>query len=274
VIRFPFAFSSSAGDYLTLSDRDGGPTVDIILLDWTRMGRVYCLAGAIYQAGEFRIVRPLPARARNSPIANNGWSPYLMDGHTRWEVFELVRPEPANAQAPHLEDVWVHSLRPRKQLASRDQRLAILQATLAPPGAPIFGVELTQMHSGTCSLEPGSGERSLATVMVPSAELHFSIVWYDGQGGEPGYRYRVRLNVPGHPRAILPLTDHFLLCQAERHSEDVEVRLEFLAAAVRALGEQVCVRLGLSRGYSFSPGQPERCWLMADGFFSLDDPQC
>ena len=88
--------------------------MDFILLDWTRMGRVYCLAGAIVQVGQYRIVRPLPGRAKDSPTPNNGWSPFLMDGHSRWEVFELVGPTPACTVAPHLEDVWVQSLRPRR----------------------------------------------------------------------------------------------------------------------------------------------------------------
>jgi hypothetical protein len=34
------------------------------------------------------------------------------------------------------------------------------------------------------------------------------------------------------------------------------------------------VRLGVSRAYSGTPGRaPNVCWLMADGFFSLTDPQ-
>jgi hypothetical protein len=246
--------------------------VDIILLDWTRMGRVYCLAGAILQAGGWRIVRPMPVRGRQSPIANNGWSPYLMDGHARWQVFEMVHPVPAGAMPPHLEDVWVQSLRPRRQVATLEQRRAILQATLALPDEPIFGIELKRMHSGTCYLDPGTGERSLASVMVPSADLRFAAVWYD-DAGERACRYRVRLNLPGHAGAILPVTDHFFLCQAEQHSADIEERLGFLATAVRQMGERVCIRLGLSRSFPAADGQPGHCWLMADGFFSPDNPQ-
>ena len=94
--------------------------MDFILLDWTRMGRTYCLAGAVYQAGQYRIVRPLPSRARDNVVPNQGWSPFLFDGHSRWEVFELIHPEPARAVAPHLEDVWVTSLKPRRRLATGD----------------------------------------------------------------------------------------------------------------------------------------------------------
>jgi hypothetical protein len=243
--------------------------VDIILLDWTRMGRVYCLAGAIYQAGQIRIVRPLPARARHSPIANNGWSPYLMDGYSRWEAFEMIHPEPAHALAPHREDIWVHRLQPRKRFANPAERRAILQATLAPPEKPIFGVELMRSY-GTSYLDPGTGERSLTTVIVSSAELQFTALWRDG-ANEPDYR--VRLNLPGHDGAILPVKDHFLLCRAEREAPDIDGRLRFLAAAVSKMGEHVYVRLGLSRSFPSATGQPGRCWLMADGFFSLDDPQ-
>jgi hypothetical protein len=41
---------------------------------------------------------------------------------------------------------------------------------------------------------------------------------------------------------------------------------------VQQMGETVAVRLGLSRPFA-SQGQPPLCWLMANGFFSLDDPQ-
>jgi hypothetical protein len=246
------------------------PAVDVILLDWTRMGRIYCLAGAITQAGQIRIVRPMPGRARNSPIANNGWSPFLMDGHSRWEIFEMIHPVPAGATAPHLEDVWVHSLRPRKRLASPEQRRLILQATLAPPEKPLFGVELLRSLGGASYLDPGTGERSLTTIRVPSAEVQFTALWRDG-ASEPDYR--VRLSLPGHDAGILPMKDHFLLCRAEQQSDNLDARLAFLASAVRQMGEHVYVRLGLSRSFPSASGQPGRCWLMADGFFSCDDPQ-
>src|SRR3954462_1655659 len=111
----------------------------MVLLDWTRMGRTYCLAGAVIEAGAVRIVRPLLAKHLDAPVRNVGWSAYLLDGHSRWEIFELLglrvpRPEP-----PHLEDVWVRSLGSRRRLASPEQRRAILAATTAEPDAAAFG---------------------------------------------------------------------------------------------------------------------------------------
>jgi hypothetical protein len=243
--------------------------VDFILLDWTRMGRVYCLAGAIYQAGQYRIVRPLPARARDNPVPNQGWSPYLLDGHSRWEVFELIHPAPARAAAPHLEDVWVTSLKTRHRLAAPDERQAVLLATLTPPGKSIFGTTLTHGYSGSYA-EPGGGERSLASVVVPSAEVQFTALWREG-AEQPDHR--VSLVLPEAGRRILPLKDHFLLCRAEKESDDVDEQLKSLARAVRAIGPTVVVRLGLSRPYTSAEGRPGKCWLMADGFFSMDDPQ-
>ena len=64
--------------------------MDMILLDWTRMGRSYCLAGAVLEKGDWRIVRPLPMKHRAAPVRNIGWSPFLFDGHARWEIFELI----------------------------------------------------------------------------------------------------------------------------------------------------------------------------------------
>jgi hypothetical protein len=243
--------------------------VDLILLDWTRMGRLYCLAGAIVQAGQYRIVRPLPARGRDNPVPNQGWSPYLMDGHSRWEVFRLIHPEPAPAAAPHLEDIWVQALESRRRFASRPERCAVLQATLGPPDTPLFGSLLEHGHAGSY-LEPGQGERSLASIIVPSADVHFTALWRDG-ADQPDYR--VSLPLPGLDRRILPVKDHFLLCRAEKTHADVDDRLRFLADAVRLMGAHVVVRLGLSRSFPAANGQPGRCWLMADGFFSPDDPQ-
>src|SRR5438045_3182384 len=55
-------------------DPDEGAIVDMILLDWTRMGRSYCLAGAVAQRDGFQIVRPLYFKYRESPVRNVGWS--------------------------------------------------------------------------------------------------------------------------------------------------------------------------------------------------------
>src|SRR5437660_12692443 len=101
----------------------------MILLDWTRMGKTYCLAGAVAEKGSYRIVRPLLAKNRTAAVRNVGWSAWLLDGHSRWEVFELIAPQPAEAQPPHVEDLWVHSLKPRRCLASPDERRAILAET-------------------------------------------------------------------------------------------------------------------------------------------------
>src|SRR5436190_898292 len=78
--------------------------MEMILLDWTRMGRTYCVAGACNVNGQIRIVRPLPRSQRDAPVRNTGWSPFQMDGHSRWEVFELISPEVAPPQPPHRED--------------------------------------------------------------------------------------------------------------------------------------------------------------------------
>jgi hypothetical protein len=243
--------------------------VDIVLLDWTRMGRFYCLAGALVQAGGYRIVRPLPAFVRDRALPQNGWPAHDLDGHSRWEVFEMVRPAPADSPPPHLEDAWVSSLRSRKQLAPAPQRRAILQSTLGPPDKPLFGIDLLRASSAFF-VEPGTGARSLASVVVPAEEVHFTALWRDG-ASEPDYR--VRLPLPGLGTPILPVKDHFLLCRAEAQAGDLDARLHFLASAVRQMGRQVLVRLGLSRAISFAGGQPGRCWLLADGFFSLEDPQ-
>ena len=87
-----------------------GSTLEMILLDWTRMGNTYCLGGALTERGRIQIIRPLLTRFRNAPVRNVGWSAYVMDGHARWEIFELVGPSPAVPQPPHLEDLWVRSL--------------------------------------------------------------------------------------------------------------------------------------------------------------------
>jgi hypothetical protein len=243
----------------------------MILLDWTRMGKSYCLAGVVEQNGQLRVVRPLPARQRDAPVRNVGWSAFLMDGHSRWEVFELVGIEPAEPLPPHREDVWVRDLRPRRTLANPALRRAILQATLAAPDQPWFGAPLTTTRSAVY-LTPGTGERSLASVVVPAHAIHFTASWRDGT---PEPDYRVSLAVPGLEGRSLPVKDHFLLQHAEIASAEVYGRIRALTWAVGQMGEQVVVRLGLSRSFQATPARAESvCWLMADGFFSLNDPQC
>jgi len=60
----------------------------------------------------------------------------------------------------------------------------------------------------------------------------------------------------------------------ERTHSDLDARLGAMRDTVRAMGEAVVVRLGLSRAFQSEQGiSPARCWRMADGFFSLHDPQ-
>ena len=66
--------------------------MDLIVLDWTRMGKVYCLAGVIDQGGQYRVVRPLHVRGKTEAERNTGWSPYLFDGYSRWQAFKMIDP--------------------------------------------------------------------------------------------------------------------------------------------------------------------------------------
>jgi hypothetical protein len=242
----------------------------MVLLDWTRMGRVLCLAGIVNEGGTLRVVRPLPWDGRNAPIRNIGWSPYLFHGFCRWEVFELVGPEAAEPQPPHLEDVWVQTLRPLQRMAPPDFRRSILDATQPPNDEPLFGSPLTQTRT-SAFLPPGTGCRSLATVTIPAERIVFTVAQRDGVA-EPDYR--VTLPVRHREGRILSVKDHFLLQRAELASPTLEGRRRALELAVRQMGPQVVVRLGLSRAFQATPGRaPSACWLMADGFFSLADPQ-
>lgn len=244
--------------------------MEMTLLDWTRMGRSYCLAGAINTAGSFAVVRPLLVRARAAPVRNVGWPSYLLDGHARWEVFDLLGPAAAAAEAPHLEDLWVRALQPKRSMASLGQRREILHATRAAPGEPLFGAPLT-LTRATAYLPSGTGRRSLATVVVPTTGIHFSALHREGTE-DPDVR--VTLPVPDLAGRSLPVKDHHLLCRAELASDHLDGRVKALERAVRQMGEQVAVRLGLSRAFDGGGGQGEvACWLMADGFFSLTDPQ-
>jgi hypothetical protein len=239
----------------------------MILLDWTRMGKRYCLAGVVADGSGYRVVRPLPARHRNSPDRNVGWSPFLMEGHSRWEVFELVEPEPARPEPPHTEDCWVRSLRPRRCLANGPLRRLILEGTMAKPGEPLFGAPLTSTRAFAV-LPAESGTRSLITAVIPSEQITFSALRRAGVL-EPDWR--VSLPVPDMGMRQLALKDHFLLQQAEQ-AGSLEEQIRVLNAAVRRMGERVAVRLGLSRSFAGTDGGPGCCWLMADGFFSLSEP--
>lgn len=243
--------------------------MEMVLLDWTRMGRVYCLAGGLREGNAWRIVRPLPAKFRDAPVRNAGWSPFQIDGHQRWEIIELVGPTPAPPQPPPLEDMWVRSLRPTGQLASMDQRRAFLQATCGPGAEPPFGVPWT-LTAASAFIEAGAGSRSLASLVVRATDLRFTACWRQGSR-EPD----IRVHVAGAGLAgrSLPVKDHYLLARAEQAGDDLQVQLQALEAAVRAMGEQILVRIGLSRAFPSSAAKPDVCWLMADGFFSLTDPQ-
>jgi hypothetical protein len=245
--------------------------MDMILLDWTRMGRSYCLAGAVLEGGRWRVVRPLLYKHRDAPVRNVGWSAYLLDGHQRWEVFELVRPEPAPPEGPHLEDLWVRDLRPRRRLASPAQRRAILEATVPPSGEPLFGLPLATTRTGAY-LTPGEGQRSLTTVIVPGDRLVFHAAHRLG-AAEVDLRVELSVELPFDALTgkQLMVKDHHLLNRAAAAAKDPEGQTQALTEAVRQMGERVAVRLGLSRG--FQSGVTLLCWLMADGFFSLADPQ-
>ncbi len=262
--------------------------MDMVLLDWTRMGGYYCLAGVTAAQGQvgrianpsYHVVRPLLAKMRAAAVANVGWSPYLLDGHERWEVFELIAPQPAGSPPPHVEDCWVRSLQPRKRLATLEQRRSILQATMTQKGEPLFGAPF-QMSRAAAGLHPGTGQRSLVTVLVPANQIAFSASWRDG-AAEPDFR--VTLPVPDLGPRTLPMKDHCLLHRIESVSSDLQQQLLAMEQVVKHMGPDVVVRLGLSRPFQSSTGGrignpsyansgPGVCWLMADGFFSFTDPQ-
>jgi hypothetical protein len=245
--------------------------MDMVLLDWTRMGKTYCLAGVVQHNGQLRVVRPLPSTRRAAAIRNIGWSPFLMDGHSRWEIFELIHPEPADPSPPHLEDLWVRGMHSRRSFADGALRRAILQATLVQPGEPWFGAALTTTRS--CAyVMPRTGQRSLVSLIVPARAIQFTVSWREG-AAEPDCR--ACLAVPELQGRSLPVKDHFLLRRAELASDATEGRIQALMLAIAQMGEQVAVRLGLSRSFQATPGRAESvCWLMADGFFSFSDPQC
>jgi hypothetical protein len=242
----------------------------MILLDWTRLGHSYCLGGVVVDDLTMHIVRPLPVRHRGAPSATVGWSPYMLEGYSRWEIFELLGPETSAPSPPHLEDVWVRSLRPRRQSASAEQRRSILAATAATSSSALFGGALMLTRSAGY-LAPNTGVRSLATLIVPAATIRFAGSW---RAGTPEPSIRVTLPILELGERVLPVKDHHLLCRGEQAGHDIEAQIRRLNELVQAMGERVAVRLGLSRSFkSGNDDEPGQCWLMADGFFALADPQ-
>lgn len=244
--------------------------VDMILVDWTRMGSSFCLAGVVAEGGKYRVVRPLLGRAQVAAVRKVGWSDFLLAGHARWEIFELVGPRPAPPDPPHVEDIRVRALQPRRRSATMQERKDILAATMPRAGEPLFGAPLSATRTAAF-LQPQTGLRSLTTVIVANHQITFGGC---GRGAAAEPDFRVTLPLPEVGERVLPCKDHHLLARVERKGVSLDQQLAELRAIVRGMGERVAVRLGLSRPFQQEDSrEPPRCWLMADGFFSLDDPQ-
>jgi hypothetical protein len=110
----------------------------------------------------------------------------------------------------------------------------------------------------------------LATLIAPAEEISFS---FSRREGAPEPDIRVMLPVPPMGERLLIVKDHYLLLREEESSGDPARQIAALNTAVMQMGERVAVRLGLSRPFQSDARQPAMCWLMADGFFSLHDPQ-
>jgi len=243
--------------------------MEMVLLDWTRMGKTYCLAGATREGNAFRIVRPLSVRNRDAAARNVGWSPWFLDGHCRWEVFELVGAEAATPDPPHVEDVWVQALRPCRRSATLAERQAILNATMAPASEPIFGEPLRVTYAAA-HLEPGTGQRSLATIAVSRKQMAFGV---SRRQGISEADVRVRLPIPGVGERFLAVKDHHLLSRATETASSPTELIGAFHSLVDRMGDPIAVRLGLSRAFSAAASGPGVCWLMADGFFSFNSPE-
>ncbi len=269
--------------------------MEMILVDWTRMGKTYCVAGFVAEGDGWRTVRPMPLAA-TAPIArprlwgvvdallggsrsrqldrpdrpppNVGWFFSQLDTLRRWDIVELVEPKPADVERPHTEDVWVRSMRPTGRTVASEDRPAILRQTCAEETTPYFGVPLLTTRS-SAFLRPGTGERSLVTVIVPSHEIWFDASQREG-AAEPDVRARLR--VPGVGTKLLPVKDHHLLCHAERSAADALGRARVMRETILKMAPTIAVRVGLSRGYDSGRGE-RRCWLMADGFFPAEEVQ-
>src|SRR5262249_10956000 len=150
---------------------------------------------------------------------------------------------------PHLEDIWVRSLRPLRTSASLETRQLILKATTAAPGQPLFGEPLQRTRAGAF-LTPGTGNRSLATVLLPVKEITF---YGCRRAGAEGADLRVELHVGALAGRQLPVKDHHLLSHAEQNST-LGGQVRAMQEAVRQMGEMVAVRLGLSRPWPLTEG--------------------
>jgi hypothetical protein len=243
--------------------------MEMILLDWTRMGRYFCLAGATVHSQSVRIVRPLPERFYDGQSGHIGWPPHSLQGHERWEIVELLGATPAVIKQPHVEDVWVQGLRWSGESAVKSDRVRVLTQTAT--NGDLFGAPLTRT-SASAYLEPNTGECSLATILLPPTTLEILGL---SRGGARPMEMRVQLPVPKVGMCELPVIDHHLLLKAEQGGGSDTERLARLHQLIQGMGEQVAVRLGLARPLQQGQGPraTTRCWLMADGFFSLPDPQ-
>src|SRR4029077_5725109 len=85
--------------------------MEMILLDWTRMGKTFCVAGLVADGSRWRTVRPIPNEfhTANKPGAarNIGWFPSQLGRLPRWDVVNLIGTQSAQAEPPHTEDIWV-----------------------------------------------------------------------------------------------------------------------------------------------------------------------
>jgi hypothetical protein len=242
----------------------------MVLLDWTRMGKAYCLAGVILKDDTYYVVRPLPGWRQDAPVPNVGWVPEDVNGYSRWQLFELVGGRPADSVPPHLEDTWVSALRPLGRVASPAERRGILQATLRRSGESFFGAPLV-MTKATAYLPPGTGRRSLTSILVPANGITFAACWREGT---PLPDYRVALHGAGIHFRNLAVKDHFFLERAESASKNLDERVREMSRAVHEMGNEVVVRLGLARAFQATPARQQcPCYVMADGFFSFTDPQ-
>src|SRR5262245_4470492 len=191
--------------------------MEMILLDWTRMGKTFCIAGLIPDGSGLRAVRPMPsgtyaggvsanlhgpastsrvsasASSPTIPPRNLGWFGAQLGAFHRWDVVSLIGESPAEIERPHTEDVWVNKLRSTGRTVPSEQRSAILRSTVVQGYRPHFGIPLLNTRT-SAYLKPGIGERSLVTIVAPAHELFFEA---SKREGAADVDVRVRLKVPG-----------------------------------------------------------------------------